>query len=225
MNAAGFAREVKFVIDPVMADQIRKWARTWLAPDPHGETYRVHSLYFDSADFDVLNRNGSFGRGKYRIRRYDSSDGVFLERKLKTDGKVGKKRTQVAFTELPYLEQSHPDPEWPGYWYHRRILARRLHPVCEVSYLRTARIGATPKGTIRLTMDDEVAATPVGELGFDLASGQVAVPTGGVILELKYREKPPLFQQLVERFNLIPHGASKYRSACAALGLGVLQHA
>jgi len=221
----GFAREVKFVIDPALAAEIRTWSRTWLSPDPHGDQYQVTSLYFDTESYDVLHRNGSFARGKYRIRRYGTSDGIFLERKLKTSGRVGKKRTQVALRDLPRIGQPEPDPEWSGYWYHRRILARRLQPVCQISYTRTARIAATPKGSIRLTLDDGIAVVPVEVLAFEPASQSIPVSTGGVILELKYRDKPALFQQLIERFKLVPHAASKYRAACETLGLGVPLHA
>lgn len=221
----GLAREVKFLINQSVAAEIKKWAKTWLAPDPHGETYRVNSIYFDTEDFDVLRHHGSFGRSKYRVRRYGSADGVFLERKLKNSGRVGKKRTQIALEELPRIAVPRPDPQWPGYWYHRRLLVRRLFPVCQIAYTRTARIAATESGTIRLTMDDQIVATPLNAFTFQPDGGGMLVRPGGVILELKYREKPALFKQLIERFQLVPHGASKYRGACAALGLGVLQHA
>jgi hypothetical protein len=223
--AGGFARELKFVIPRSLADEIHRWARTWLAPDPHGDQYRVSSVYFDTAEFDVLHRNGSFARGKYRVRRYGSSPGVFLERKLKAGGRVGKKRTEVSIEELPQIVQAEPNRNWAGYWYHRRLLVRRLQPTCHIAYSRTARVGATAKGTIRLTMDDDVVATPVQCVGFEHVGNPSAVAVGGVILELKFRERPELFQQLIERFKLEPQTASKYRSACATLGLGVLQHA
>jgi hypothetical protein len=221
----GFARELKFVISRPLAGEIQRWARTWLAPDPHGDQYRVSSVYFDTEEFDVLRRNGSFARGKYRVRRYGSSEGVFLERKFKAGGRVGKKRTEVPIDELTRMIEAEPDRDWAGYWYHRRILVRRLRPVCQIAYSRTARVGATAKGTIRLTMDDDVVATPVERLGFEPVGSPAPVAVGGVILELKYRERPALFQQLIERFKLEPQTASKYRTACATLGLGVLQHA
>lgn len=224
-QTGGFAREVKFVIDPSLAVEIRKWARTWLSPDPHGDTYQISSLYFDTESYDVLNRNGSFARGKYRIRRYGSSETIFLERKLKTGGRVGKKRTHVELRDLPRIAQPEPDPEWSGYWYHRRILVRRLQPVCQISYTRMARVGSTPKGTIRLTLDDDITVLPAGAFAFDSTRDPLRVPTEGVVLELKYRDKPPLFQQLIERFKLVPQPASKYRAACAALGLGIPEHA
>ena len=85
----GFTSEIKFVVDAATGGRIREWARARLAPDPHGagsfaDEYRVSSLYFDTAARDVFHRRGSYGRSKYRIRRYHDEPSVFLERKLRT---------------------------------------------------------------------------------------------------------------------------------------------
>src|SRR5512140_2655356 len=90
-----FASELKFLLAPAIADQVRDWARSRLAPDPNArdgecDAYHITSLYFDTDDFDVFHRRGSFGRTKYRIRRYGPSEVAFLERKLKTRGLVAK---------------------------------------------------------------------------------------------------------------------------------------
>jgi len=68
-----FASEIKFLVSPALADQIRDWARGRLAPDPNaagesGDAYPVRSLYLDTERFDVFHRKGSFGRSKYRVR-------------------------------------------------------------------------------------------------------------------------------------------------------------
>ena len=65
---------------------LREWARAHLAPDhfgsgPHGDGYTTTSLYFETPGFDVYHRRGSYGRSKFRIRRYGEADIVFLERK------------------------------------------------------------------------------------------------------------------------------------------------
>ena len=70
-----FATEIKFVVDSDLAGRIREWARAQLAPDPHGagaakDEYLTTSVYFDTEQLDVFHRRGSFGRSKYRIRRY-----------------------------------------------------------------------------------------------------------------------------------------------------------
>ena len=99
------AFEIKFVVDAQMGERIRAWARTFLDADPHGtgpfgDEYRTSTLYFDTAEGHVFHRWGSYGRAKYRIRRYEDSETVFLERKLRRPGMLVKRRTQVALHEL-----------------------------------------------------------------------------------------------------------------------------
>ena len=94
------ASEIKFVVDADTGERIRSWARSFLEPDPHGagafgDEYRTSTLYFDTAEGDVFHQRGSFGRAKYRIRRYGRSDVIFLERKLRQPGLLVKRRTEA----------------------------------------------------------------------------------------------------------------------------------
>src|SRR5437899_9692609 len=91
------ASESKFQVPQHVAHEVLEWARGRMSPDPNGsgdmnDGYQITSLYFDTEQFDVFARKGSFGRTKYRVRRYGPSDIVFLERKLKTGGLVTKRR-------------------------------------------------------------------------------------------------------------------------------------
>src|SRR5438477_9997026 len=99
------ASEIKFLIEPPRAKEIHDWARAHLRPDPYAtdascDGYRTTSLYFDTKHFDIFHRRGSFGRGKYRIRRYGRGESVFLERKLRTRDHVSKRRVLVGMTHL-----------------------------------------------------------------------------------------------------------------------------
>jgi hypothetical protein len=220
-----FAAEIKFLLSPTLAARVGEWARQRLAPDPHaagdtGGAYQITSLYFDTAELDVFHRRGSYGRSKYRIRRYGSSVTVFLERKLKTRGLVTKRRSLVPVDELLQLPGRVAKPGWTGWWFHRRLLARGLEPVCQIGYQRTARVAMTPRGPIRLTLDRNVRAAAIADPGFDDGWPGVPVLDDQVILELKFRhETPLLFKRLVEEFALMPRPISKYRLAAAALGL------
>ena len=87
----GAASELKFVVDADTGMRIVDWARDRLPADPYGtgpfgDEYRVTSLYFDTANLDTLHARGSFGRSKYRVRRYGDHSKVFLERKLRRPG-------------------------------------------------------------------------------------------------------------------------------------------
>ena len=219
----GAASELKFVIDAEKGERIVDWARDRLPADPHGggpfgDEYRVTSLYFDTANLDVLHQRGSFGRSKYRVRRYGDASQVFLERKLRRPGLLHKRRTSTGVDQLVHLEQPEWLQPWPGQWFHRRVLARRLTPTCQLTYLRTARALAVGNGLVRLTVDREILAREAGRLAFQAETG-VAALTGQVVLELKFRqEMPTIFKALVEQFGLNPTKGSKYRHGMAALG-------
>jgi VTC domain len=220
-----FAAEVKFVIAADLGQQVRSWARENLEADPYGggmfnDTYHTTSLYFDTAARDVFHRRRSFGRSKYRVRRYGAADFVFLERKLRKPGVLVKRRTTVALDSISRLSLPIADPDWPGEWFHRRLLLRQITPVCELSYTRVARFARTAEGPARLTLDDNVRVRSAQEPRFSALAdvGTVVVP-GEMILELKYLYRvPAIFKRLVEEFTLEPQRASKYRFAMTAIG-------
>ena len=220
----GFAFETKFVVDPLTARLIRDWARVHMAADQHGhgpwsDEYRITSLYFDTAAFDVLTRQGSFGRAKYRVRRYGAEPFVFLERKLRTKMLLAKRRTRVSLDDLDLVTDPADAPlAWRGDWFRRRIARRQLQPACQVSYQRIARVSASDFGPVRLTLDNGLQAVPAAGLGFFEGSGRPVVESE-FILELKHRlSMPAVFKRLIEEFALSPARISKYRLAQTALG-------
>ena len=220
-----FARELKFLVDEAQAPALRAWARAHLARDgfgsgPHGDGYTTTSLYFETPGFDVYHRRGSYGRSKFRIRRYGEADVVFLERKFRTHRLLAKRRTTVPIHEMDHLAAPAPREGWPGYWFHRRVLLRRLSPLIQMSYDRTARVGVADSGIMRMTIDTNLRVLPMPDRAFIPGVGFPLIE-GRCIVELKYRvEIPALFRQLVETFTLTPGPVSKYR-----IGLGVLDYA
>ena len=219
----GAASEIKFLIAAATAPRIAEWARTHLGADPHGggpfgDEYNTSSLYFDTTRLDVFHRRGSYGRAKYRVRRYNHADAVFLERKLRKPGILIKRRTAAPAGELQLLQAPAVHDDWAGDWFRRRVALRKLQPVCQVSYHRMARVIMSDAGLARLTMDSALQASPVHAAQFGTAQG-VEILQEGVILELKYLlYLPALFRQLVEEFALQPASCSKYRLAMVALG-------
>ena len=219
------ACELKFLLSPAVAENVRDWARHKLEPDPHGngsaqDEYLITSLYFDTETFDVYNRKGSFGRSKFRIRRYGMEDLVYLERKLKTNGFVSKRRSPTETVEIRRLSALEMDGQWTGSWYHRRLLLRRLKPVCQISYERTARVANTSHGPVRLTLDENLRAVAAREFHFQPDEKCVHVSPSNVVMEMKFRgDTPTLFKELIEKFALSEKKMSKYRLAAVALGL------
>lgn len=211
--------ELKFVLSRDTAAAVRGWSRRELKPDPHAETggdgYRVTSLYFDTDEFDTYFGRASYARAKYRIRRYNGAPIVFLERKLKAEGRVAKRRSPVALADLARIGGG----DSGGHWFWRRLRRRRLQPACQIAYDRTARIGMSPTGPLRLTIDQEIAAVAIDTVAFaDLSCADLL--SGRAILELKYRVHVPiLFERLIDEFRLEPRHISKYRLAVGTIGL------
>jgi len=123
---------------------------------------------------------------------------------------------------LPLLAARKPDNLWPGFWFHRRLLCRDLEPVCQIHYLRTARVGMAEGHPIRLTLDRELTANRIDSEAYcDPARGTPLSPEAW-ILELKYRYAlPALFKRLLTELSPTPQRVSKYRLAVNALGLAV----
>ena len=217
-----FSSETKFLVPAEFGEPLRQWARQHLTADPHGhgphgDEYLTTTLYFDTPALDVFHRRGSYGRSKYRIRRYNGSADVFLERKLRRPRMLTKRRTPVPVHALAQLDA---DPgDWSGQWFHRRLALRKLRPVCEISYHRVARGIDGPSGPVRFTLDERLTAHGIERPAFGEGSDGRPFVEGQLILELKYRQPAPaVFKRLVEEFGLVPCAVSKYRLGMTALG-------
>lgn len=221
VKTAGHASEVKFLIPLAAAVRVAEWARQHLAADPHGtgpdqDTYVTTTLYFDTAGRDVFHRRGSFGRSKYRARRYGAAESVFLERKLRRGLRLAKRRTIVPVARLARLGKVPPKGD-SARWFERRLIARGLAPVAQITYRRIAR--ADEASGARLTIDDQLSAVRVDGPSFRPDRGTPLV-AGQAIVEMKYRGiMPSFFKEAAERFGLVPGRISKYRIAAEALGL------
>ena len=209
------AFEIKFVVDRDHGERIREAGRRVFSPDPWGagpasDEYLTTTVYFDTDEFDVYLRRGSYGRSKYRVRRYGRHGVVFLERKLRTSDVLSKRRTCLDMAELGRLH-AELDSNWPGVWFHERLLMRRLAARCQVSYSRAARIGMTDSGPIRLTLDDDLSAGVADVARFDSAD-RASILGDKTIVEMKFIAAMPVaFKRLVEQFALEPVRVSKYR--------------
>jgi hypothetical protein len=225
-----FAFEVKFLLSARQAQSIGDWARAHLQADTHGsgehgDAYQVSSIYYDSEEFAVYRRIGSYGRSKFRVRRYNDSDHVFLERKTKTETQVSKRRSLLPIEALSHLALP-LQPTWSGYWFQRRLRLRALLPVCRIQYQRMARVGQTETGPCRLTLDHALRAEVCSEAALftpytsSTRTAQLLLADKTYILELKYRYAlPSLFRQLLVEFAPVPQRVSKYRLAVQQLAL------
>jgi hypothetical protein len=218
------AREIKFVVDAARGPELQAWMRANLAPDefgsgPEHDQFETSSLYFETGQFDVFHRRGSYGKSKYRVRRYGTSPIMFLERKFRTERVLIKRRTTAALEDFRRIELHEPDPDWYGYWFHRRLLARRLKPLVQVSYVRTARLGSSPHGKVRMTLDMDLRVLPLPDGAFLPGVGLPLLPESNII-EVKYCVTlPPILRDMISQFSLTTQPVSKYRAGLALLGL------
>lgn len=217
--------ELKFLLADATAEELLKRARQHLAADPHadstlGDRYQITSLYFDTEELAVHRGLGSYGRRKFRLRRYGAESNVFLERKAKSGGLVRKRRTAIPESELELLEHPDPEPTWPGLWFHRRLTMLRLKPKCQVTYERVARVGMAPEGPIRFTVDRQICCRPAAGLACGCFIDGFVLLTGQSIVEFKFQvAMPALFKTWIHELLLTPTPASKYRKSVTACGL------
>lgn len=222
----GAAFELKYVLSPDDAARIEAWARGHLLPDRNGDNgrYRITSIYCDTPGLDVFHRSPGFRRTKFRVRRYNASERIFLERKRKRGDNVRKTRTEIDPTELTVLETptTEIDREWSGAWFANRIRQRSLRPTCCVTYQRTAFFGLAGDMPVRLTFDRDLAG--IEATGWQVPhlrseDGHQLLPDG-VLMEMKFHvHMPSLFQELLSLLPGQNARASKYRRCIQLCGI------
>jgi len=200
----GPAYELKFLVTATVAEAVEGWAREYLNPDPHGDDgrYRTTSVYCETPAWDVYHRADGYRRSKFRVRRYGSSEQVFLERKTKRSDQVRKRRNGIPEAELSILTAGTEETEWPALWFSQRVHLRQLRPVCKVGYERRAFLAQTHEGPVRVTFDRHLMGVPTNEwTPTPLESGRELLPDQ-VLVELKYQEVFPelLRKALDDRF-------------------------
>ncbi|MES1213193.1 MAG: VTC domain-containing protein [Singulisphaera sp.] len=212
-------------LDSPLAHDLERYLATVLHRDPHAAvspdgTYQVTTLYTDTAQFDILHRTMPRQRRKFRLRRYGQEQCVYLEQKTRRQSRVRKKRSLVAADQVLELAQETASEGWAGRWFHQSLRRYGLRPVCAIGHRRTALIGPSEFGPIRVTFDRDLTAlrTDRWSVGDHTTAG---VPfCAQIICELKFSAAlPGLFKDVLSRFRLTPGRFSKYRAAAHALGL------
>ncbi len=219
-----FRSELKFLVDAWTVAALQPRIRAEMSPDPHaiervGDDYQTKTLYFDTDEFDLYFRRGSNARAKFRIRRYNDAQNIFLERKARINqNRLYKRRSGVSLSDLARLYDH--TASWDGNWFARRLQIRQLRPVCQVSYRRMARVAVIETESMRLTIDHGLRANVINSTAFRNDTGIELLAPGHAMLELKYgAQLPPPFTKIIEEFRLEPLALSKYRLAVKMLGL------
>ncbi|MCC6231304.1 MAG: polyphosphate polymerase domain-containing protein [Verrucomicrobiales bacterium] len=217
--------ELKFRVRGQDFAAVSAWMRAQLRADPHGtgehgDLYLVQSLYLDTPSWDVFHRRGSYARAKFRIRRYNDAGVVFLERKMKREGIVRKRRVAVAMEEMEHLKAEANGAVWAGAWFHHRLAVRRLQPAVAMSYERLARFGEEAEERFRMTLDRDLRAVPPGGIAVPRLVSSGDLFAGDGLVEVKFATALPVsVRGLVEKGWLVPASFSKYRTGVSSCGL------
>lgn len=219
----GGALELKFVANCELYERLAAWATSHMTADPHGlaacgDRYRVRSIYLDTPDFATFRRVGGLRYRKYRLRQYNDEPLIWFERKAKVHGRVTKRRTSAPPAQAECLGQTTPPMDWNGFWYWKRVRARRLQPIAAISYERLARFASTPDGPVRLTLDRDVRGAAYNCWQMPTVALPALEPlVNACILELKFeRTIPQLFKELLTEFSLANRQMSKFRTCLSA---------
>jgi hypothetical protein len=233
--------ECKFVVTEAVAAKVLRSVRPHVELDPYAacqphHSYEVASLYLDDP-FDSLYREtieGSSERYKLRVRSYGSDAmherrTVFLEVKRRYNSIVRKLRCPVPYELLEDLLNGAnitrdevlsalPDRYRPGLHEFLRLTAMRAAgPRCTVRYRREAYVGRDDLDT-RVTFDRQLSTLPTESARVRHHDPcYIAVPTGGVILELKFTDRsPPWMAATIRKLELQRRSFSKYCSSIDA---------
>jgi VTC domain len=219
--------EIKYLLGADRLADVQAALQDYLRLDANGTEnggYYVHSIYFDSPDFQFLREKfeGQLTRVKPRIRSYRPSldgppSGIFLEMKGRYDRIVEKRRcpidrplAEVLLSETPV----HPNG-WSSmhsvlgefqYLSHRF----RLVPTVTVLYHRTAYFGSFWPN-LRITFDRLLLCSPSTGLRTPSADFMQAMTCGQTVMELKYTDKVPrALLGCINGFGLQQRSFSKY---------------
>lgn len=214
-----WASEVKFDVSPEVAAAVVEWATREMVPDVHGGhsadgAYHIQTLYLDTPESDVFLRSPGYRVSKFRVRRYETHDQIYLEQKKKRGCRVQKSRTGIAFEDLPQIAT----PDHPAQWFAAEVARLRLAPSCLVTYRRFAFNAMSESGPMRMTIDDHLLAYDANAWEFQTPGPGTPVMPGRCVLEVKFPEVlPKAFAGIIREHRLVNRGGSKYRFGHAAL--------
>ncbi|MEE8170800.1 MAG: polyphosphate polymerase domain-containing protein [Phycisphaerae bacterium] len=226
--------EIKYLISEALAVEIRSFCRAHLPLDSHSacqpdHQYPVHSIYFDSADGQLLRSTleRRTNRVKLRVRtyrRFGEPDGTlpaFFEIKRKSNGLVRKTRARLPRHEAEPLT-------WNGFRLFRgstdyapsvcknvnEFLSLRhqlgARPAIGVFYTREAYENHGIQGT-RINIDRNLHYGLVNVADARQRGVWWPVPMRGVILEIKFANTFPAWvSHLIRETDLCRRGVCKY---------------
>ena len=224
--------ELKYHITESKAHAVAQFVKQYVPVDRYcklqgGGDYPIVSLYLDSKNLHLCRESmeGRKNRFKLRIRAYTDEPEYpcFFEIKRRINTVIMKSRARVMRTHVPDLIAGRPLPP-QNYNVDMKSLSQfqlyvasvQAGPIVLVRYRRQAFEGESDN-RVRVTLDRElcycITDKPEIRLG---GSGWQRNPftTGGVILEVKFTERYPIWlSRMVRFFDLRARSISKYATS------------
>jgi len=218
--------ERKYLIKTEMRDEILPILLQHMRPDEYctdGREYRIHSIYYDTVNHDVIRSNsqGMAYKEKMRVRSYyadNSPDAyVFMELKKKCKGIGNKRRIRLQNKEVaPFAEQGIP-PQTDGYLsaqvvkelsYYLKM--NRVAPAMYVQYDRLALFGKEDSD-FRITFDRNIRVRRSCFTFGETPDDELLLPEDTCIMEIKILGAMPLWlSKMLSEKSIFSRGFSKY---------------
>ncbi len=188
-----------------------------------GKEYRIHSIYYDTVNHDVIRANsqGMAYKEKMRIRSYYADNTpdafVFMELKKKCKGIGNKRRIRLKNKEIaPFTEQGIP-PQTEDYLSAQVtkelsyfLKNNRVAPALYVQYDRLALFGKEDSD-FRITFDRNIRVRRHQFTFGETPEDELLLPEDTYIMEIKILGAMPLWlSKLLSEKGLFSRGFSKY---------------
>ena len=191
--------ETKYILSKEQLKFLRASLHGHMVIDEYGKT-SIASIYYDTPDYRLIRASieKPAYKEKLRLRSYglvENNSPVYLEIKRKVEGIVYKRRIKtsenVASSFLANKSNTIGDNQIAKELLYFRNYYGVLEPKIMIIYDRTSY--AEVEGDIRLTIDENPRYR-----SFDLnlhssMEGQLLLPPGGAILEIKVQQEMPLW--------------------------------
>lgn len=213
-------QELKYLVPLRLVDLLLPQLERYFDYDQHGNGgyYDVHSLYFDTQDWQAFYNklDGLIHRKKFRLRSYSANplphEKIFIEIKEKNNDTVFKRRLPMSIDEIHDLMLGRPGQkrsiiydEW-RYNVVRNVIKPRLLN----SYRRLAFASHDYPG-LRVTIDRDVSYAMTQEVAFDKPTTPVVWARNYCVMEIKFdRYVPHFILDILRSHNLTRRPVSKY---------------
>jgi hypothetical protein len=231
--------ELKYIVSPAIARQVRNFVRSYLEADEHAEgkpnfSYAIHSLYLDSERLSFFwhTVSGNKNRFKLRLRFYDDAPDspVFFEIKRREGDVIRKQRAAVRrdavagllVGQLPHagdLFRADAKSEANLREFCRLMQPFNARPTARVSYWREAWV-SPDNDDLRITLDREIRCWPqhTDELSGAVLPGAFIFGQTPVV-EIKFTCRfPDWVREMVCAFGMTRVSAAKYADGIQTVG-------